>query len=719
MKLRYLFSTILASALLLVGCVEESFDSFDNIKLDKTYLTIPATGGEVTLSFKATTDWEFAKSDEWPNVITYEKDDKTGKDKVDEDGNKVIKESVPSWLTLKDGPMSGAAGEYDLVFSAEPIDGGREIEIQITAGGNAQYFRVRQGSMLASEATVKEVFEGADGKSYRVQGVCTSIANTYYGNWYLQDGTHPEEDLYIYGTKNADGQYDWESFDIEVGDSVMVEGPKTTYNGKTVELIDVSVIKVIKSLIKVVVPEEEVETGKIVAQEGASFEVKLAYKGSGVFYTIPDDYKSWITVDNMTYKSGTPTKIEPNPADTAIVMITALKNEGPSREGIIEFSSSNAKSTSKISYKFAQNGLAPISDVLKLSAGDPAMVAGTVVAVHGQGFIMSDETASIYVYTSSEPEFAVGNNIVVAGTFDNYYGTLQVKNISVISNDGADEVPEYPVAVDYTDPSDAANLPKYSVDNPTDYPYVKVRGTLDKDNYSTFVKVGEVKIVMYKTLNDWSALKGKQVDVVGYMMGYNSKYSEHQMIEISVEEANEAETVKLTPISDVAVGDDVYTVEGVVVAASAKAYVIADATGNMLVYGKDHGRKVFDKVRLTGTASRYNGYETNSIQFAVTDLEVRPAVTEYAYDPKVLTGAELDAMIEEKAVCEEVQFEGKLTISGNYVNIVVDGAEKQGSLYYIDATDYQNFKDKDVVVKGYVTGTHNYLNVLPYSVVEK
>ena len=142
----------------------------------------------------------------------------------------VIKESVPSWLTLKDGPMSGAAGEYDLVFSAEPIDGGREIEIQITAGGNAQYFRVRQGSMLASEATVKEVFEGADGKSYRVQGVCTSIANTYYGNWYLQDGTHPEEDLYIYGTKNADGQYDWESFDIEVGDSVMVEGPKTTEN---------------------------------------------------------------------------------------------------------------------------------------------------------------------------------------------------------------------------------------------------------------------------------------------------------------------------------------------------------------------------------------------------------------------------------------------------------------------------------------------------------
>ena len=717
MKLRYLFSSILASALLFAGCVEESFDSFDDIKLEKTYLTIPAEGGDVTLKFTTTVDWAFAQSDIWPNEITYEQDKSTGKDKVDEDGNKVIKESVPSWLTLKEGPMEGKAGEYALVFSAEPVEGGREIEIQINAGQNAQYFRVRQGSMLASEATVKEVMEGPDGKSYRVQGVCTSIVSDYYGNWYLQDGTNPEADLYIYGTKDADGQYNWESFDIEVGDSVMVEGPKTTYKGTTVELVDVSVVKVIKSLIKYV-PEPGEETGKIVEQEGETFDVKLAYKGNGVFYTIPEAYKSWISVDNMTYKSGTPTKTEPNPADTTIVTITALKNEGPSREGAVEFSSANAKSTSKITFKFAQNGLAPISDVLQLAKGDPAMVAGTVMAVHNQGVVIADETAAIYVYTANAPEFTIGNNIVVAGTFDNYYGTLQIRNITLISNDEATEVPEYPAPVDYTDSSDAEGLPKYSEDSPTDYPYVKVRGELQADDYGVYVVPEGSKICLYKTANDYADLIGKQVDAVGYMIGYNSSYSYHQMIETSVVEAVEVEIVTITPISEVVAGDAVYTVEGVVVAAGAKAYVIADKTGNLLVYGKDHGRSVLEKVRLTGTASRYNDYETNTLQLTATATEPRPSVTEYAYNPTVLSGADLEARINEPAVCEEVQFEGELTISGTYVNIVVAGTEKQGSLYYIDAADYEEFKDKNVVVKGYVTGTYNYLNVLPYSVEE-
>ena len=176
MKLRYLFSTILASALMFVGCVEESIDSFENIKLDNTYLVIPDAGGEVTLSFTTTTDWKFADSDEWPNVIEYEKD------KKDENGNPVVKSSTPSWLTLKEGPMGGQAGKYELVFSAPAIDGGREIEIEIKAGVNSQFFRVRQGKMTAVEATCADVVAGPDGKTYIVQGVCTSIASDYYGN---------------------------------------------------------------------------------------------------------------------------------------------------------------------------------------------------------------------------------------------------------------------------------------------------------------------------------------------------------------------------------------------------------------------------------------------------------------------------------------------------------------------------------------------------------
>lgn len=56
--------------------------------------------------------------------------------------------------------------------------------------------------------------------------------------------------------------------------------------------------------------------------------------------------------------------------------------------------------------------------------------------------------------------------------------------------------------------------------------------------------------------------------------------------------------------------------------------------------------------------------------------------------------------------------------AGQYVNISVEGANKQGSLYYINSDDYADFNGKKVTVKGYITGTYNYLNVLPYSVEE-
>lgn len=717
MKLRYLFSAILASALLFVGCVEESVDSLDNIKVDKTYITIPAEGGECTLTFEASEDWNLVVTDNWPNVIKYEKDESTGKDKVDADGNKVIESSTPSWLAIKDeSKMSGKAGKQSIVFTAVKTESGREIELEIRVGKSAQFFRIRQGSMLASVATVKDVMAGPDGKTFRVKGVCTNITGTYYGNWYLKDDSTDEE-IYVYGTVDADGKYNWESFDIEVGDVVEIEGPKTTYNG-VVEIVDASVIEVTKSLIKIIVPEEEVETGKVVDQAGATFKVQIAYKGSGVFYTIPEECKSWVSVDDMTFTAGVPSKLEANPADTATVTITALVNEGPSRKGLIDFSSSTAKAASVVTYQFAQTGLAPISDVRELTAGDPAMIAGTVVAVHANGFIVSDETASLYVYDKNIKP-SVGNNVVIAGTFDNYYGTLQIKNVTLKSNDESEEEPVTPPVVNYTMPQDYAQLPKCSADAPTTYPYVKVQGVLnysEKAGYSVVVEGSDAKTLLYKTENDYKALVDKTVTVEGYLMGWNNKYSEYQLIERSVKEAS-GETVTLTKISDVLPGDAEYVVDGTVVAAGSKAYVIADETGNLLVYGSNHGRKVLERVRLTGTASRHQGYDTNSIQLSAKAVEIFPAVSSYDYKPEVLDAAGLDAKVGKEAVCSEVQFEGKLLYS-KYVNIEV-GGEYQGSLYYVDTALYEKYKDQTVIVKGYITGTYKYLNVLPYSVEVK
>ena len=703
MKLRYLFSTILASALMFVGCTQESIESFENIKLDKTYLVIPDTGGEVTLSFKTTIDWKFADSDEWPNVIEYEKD------KKDENGNPVVKSSTPSWLTLKEGPMGGQAGEYNLVFSAPAIDGGREIEIEIKAGVNSQFFRVRQGKMTAVEATCADVIAGADGKSFIVQGVCTSIASDYYGNWYMNDGTG---EIYIYGTKNADGEYDWDSFNIEVGDSVKVEGPKTTYKD-VVELVDVSVVKVIKSLLKL--PEETY----MAETDGDTFEVKLAYKGKGVFYNISEDCASWVSVDNMDFKSGTPSKLIPNPADTAIVTVSVLPNDGKTREGLIVFSSSNGESTSIGNYKFSQAGVATISEVLESAKGASVVVAGQVMAKHGNGFIVADNTAAIYVYGSSLP-LAVGNNVSLAGQFDNYYGTLQVKNVTVKKNDNATEAPEHPAPMNLQYQADYELLGDYK-NSTINIQHLKIRGTLTKDDYGYYVEVGTAanKTCLYKTTADYTALVGKTIVVTGYIMGYNSPYKYYQVIETSVTEAtDELPAITLKDIKDVVAGEATYTVSGVVVAAANDGYVIGDATGNLFVYGKGHGRKVMEKVRLTGTASHYQTYKTNTLQLAATSTDVVASGCTWTYAPTVLTGETLEAMIGKDSYATEVQVTGTVVKSGNNLDIIVDGTEKQARFKYVVTADYEKYADKKVVLKGYVMGTYQRLSILPYSVEE-
>ena len=241
MKLRYLFSTILASALMLIGCTPESIDSFENIKLSKTYLSIPVEGGSTTVTVTATGDWSFVeKKGEWPKCM--------GKDK---DGNEV---EVDAWLTVD--KMSGNAGETVVTFTAGKAESGREFELEIKAGNNTQFLRVRQGSLLAEMATCAEIIAGPDGKNFKAKGICTSIQNEQYGNWILADDTG---EITIYGTVNADGEYDWPSFDIAVGDSVYVEGPKKTYNG-TVELVDVTVAKVVKALLSLPKETEKIET---------------------------------------------------------------------------------------------------------------------------------------------------------------------------------------------------------------------------------------------------------------------------------------------------------------------------------------------------------------------------------------------------------------------------------------------------------------------------
>ena len=287
MKLKSLFISTLAVLAAFVGCKEEGPTYLDEVKVSSSYVAIPQTGGSQHIKLTATDAWEITIPDA----------------KVD-------------WLLVE--PAHGSAGqEIDICFAAESTLDGRSTEVLLTCAGRTQHINVIQGLSTVSKASCAEVIAGPDSKSYLVTGICTKIANTQYGNWYINDGTG---EVYIYGTVNASGAYDWAKFNIEVGDEVTVQGPKTTYNG-TVELVDAQFISVNKSLIKVETVSPE--TGVIPA-EGGEFTVTLSNKGNGLSAAVPEDAAEWLSLKSVSGNVVTYTVKENNagPRGTTLVFTT-------------------------------------------------------------------------------------------------------------------------------------------------------------------------------------------------------------------------------------------------------------------------------------------------------------------------------------------------------------------------------------------------------------
>lgn len=257
MKLRNILAALVAGVSLFASCVEEADHYLDEVKVSSSYVALDMGDASVTIDMTTTDSW----------TIT----------------------DVPEWLTVS--PLSGSAGSQKVTFSAKKTLDGRNCEIKVNCGGKVQFINVMQGLATISKATCAEVSSGIEGKSYLVTGVVTKIANTQYGNFYINDGTG---ELYIYGTVDSKGAYNWASFGIEVGDEVTVQGPMSIYNG-TVELVDATWIKTAKSLMKIDSIDPEDAT---IPTKGGDLTVTLENKGEGLSVEIPES-ASWLSIKSV------------------------------------------------------------------------------------------------------------------------------------------------------------------------------------------------------------------------------------------------------------------------------------------------------------------------------------------------------------------------------------------------------------------------------------
>ena len=389
MKLRYFIPFFLAVvAAVFTACSDDNDPTyFDEIRVSQSYVSLNTNGGSTSIDIKANGSWTVSE--------------------------------VPEWLTVS--PASGT-GNGTITFSADAGEG-RTAEVLITCEGKTQRINIIQGIATVSNATCAEVLAGPDSKTYRVTGTVTKIVNTTYGNWYLNDGTG---EVYIYGTLDSKGgTKNFLSWGLEVGDQITVEGPKTTYNG-TVELVDVTVVKIEKSLIKcdsltvngVKSDELPLEGGEIVAH--------LTCKGTGVAVDIPAEAKSWLGVVAST--------VGENPT----VTFRAMPNAGGDRSTTVHFNTTDGSKNYSAEATISQKGAiveCTIEDFLDAEVSTSQYrITGVITELYesdkqGKSFYIQDYSGKVLVYRAEgfiEAGAKVGDIVTVVGQRGAYKDTPQM-----------------------------------------------------------------------------------------------------------------------------------------------------------------------------------------------------------------------------------------------------------------------------------------------------
>ncbi|MGN0199192.1 MAG: hypothetical protein ACI39T_06480, partial [Candidatus Cryptobacteroides sp.] len=154
--------------------------------------------------------------------------------------------------------------------------------------------------------------------------------------------------------------------------------------------------------------------------------------------------------------------------------------------------------------------------------------------------------------------------------------------------------------------------------------------------------------------------------------------------------------------------------EGIVVAASKVAFLIKTEDSYKYAYDKEKVPAVAlgDMVKLSGELSMYGNLE-EVINYTVEVLSSGNAVNHP--EIKKLSGADMDTY---ETMFGYVGFTGKLSISGNYFNVAVEGSSKTGSLASANNVDAA-LNGKIVDCEGYfigLTGSNKYFNIILTSI---
>ncbi len=279
-------------------------------------------------------------------------------------------------------------------------------------------------------------------------------------------------------------------------------------------------------------------------------------------------------------------------------------------------------------------------------------VKGTVAGVYGQGLLLSDESASILVYTGTATDSKVGDIVTVQGTTSPYGGLTQFGNkpaAPIITKIKIDDEYVAPIP-QQLDGDEMLALAAAPVVVPVAYV-----GTLNistsSDGAKTYYNValdgrtdvrGSISALLPDEATNIAALDGKKVAVNGYFVGKSVSGATTNITTLltSIQPLDD-----YTDITDITAAGIEAKVRATVIAIYSKGFLMNDGSASILTYlNATHEYVVGDVVEVSGTSASYGGLlqfpNTSTIKLVANKanfITPTPEVLDAALNGKVVT----------------------------------------------------------------------------------
>lgn len=429
-----------------------------------------------------------------------------------------------------------------------------------------------------------------------------------------------------------------------------------------------------------------------------------------IYLTTTRDWKAkdipeWVIVDP---ESGKPSK------DAIAITVTVAKNDGYTRECSIEFNGgivSDGLTITQEGPNGVDDGSISVADFIKAAdTKTPYVLTGKISNIANSsyyGFDLTDETGTIAIafptnFKDYVDELEEDGTVSVKGCYQFYESkqTHQMQNGEIIS---------------YTKPAavDPATIPAITVkefidkaDASTTY---KLTGKVESFNsqYTSFnVNDGTGSVYVYSVSAASKAAWGDKIKNGGNITITGKYYWYEKGSKVEIQNAN------IISYEDAAV--ETSTIEGLVMAVSAKSFVVKVGDAFQYVFADAApGVKVGDLVSVSGEKSTYN----NLPQITAPQTSIKSSGNAVSYPtPTALKGADVDAY---STGFGYVTITGILVKSGNYYNVEIPDSKRIGSIAYA-AEDYSSLVGKTVDITGFFAGISggSYFNVVVVSIKE-